>query len=350
MKPMRRAVMPVVSAVVAAAAVTAVAPSAQADAQACTYRPSQLPVPGGTTAGAVTAVAGGGISAGQIELPGSGDSQTHAALWTGDTVTDLGTVPGADVALGVNDVNSAGVAVGYGWELTGSSDGFPIGENHPFRSRDGKLEQLPVPAGAFNVVARAVTANGDVYGDGFGDDINHRTVYYWPADKPGTVTTPAGFPVGSRVEGVDTDGTVAVTAVSDIKGTTRAYLWKGGVATALAMPAGATNSTISAISNGTVVGDGRTADFDRFAVVWGKDGQATKLPDAFGTSDVNSSGLILGTSAGARATTLWQGTSTVATLSDDAKVYTVGDDATLGGSNLTSSAPTLRLPTLWRCS
>jgi hypothetical protein len=347
---MRRVVVPVVTAVVSATAVVALAPSAQAGAQACTYRPSQLPVPGGATAGAVTAVAGGGISAGQIEFPVSGRSQEHAALWSGDKVTDLGTVPGADYTLGVNDVNSSGVAVGYGWELTGSSDGWPTGEDHPFRSRDGKLEQLLVPAGAYDVVARAVTANGDIYGDGFGDDPNHRTVYYWPADKPGTVTAPAGFPVGSRVEGVDTDGTVAVTAVSDIEGTTRAYLWKGGVAKALAMPAGATNSTISAISNGTVVGDGQTADFGRFAVVWGKDGQAKKLPDAYGTSDVNSGGLILGTSARARATTLWQGTSTVATLSGGGEAYAVGDDATLGGANPPTSASASLFPALWRCS
>ncbi|MEW2049000.1 hypothetical protein [Streptomyces sp. NPDC005476] len=349
MSPMRRVIMPVVAGVVAATAVAALAPSAQADARSCTYRPSQLPVPGGATAGAVTAMAGGGISAGEIEFPGSVIAQTHAALWSGDKVTDLGTVPGADYTLGVNDVNSSGVAVGYGWELTGSSEGWPLGEDHPFRSRDGKLEQLPVPAGAHDVVARAVTANGDIYGDGYGADPNHRTVYFWPADKPGTVTTPAGFPVGSRVEGVDTDGTVAVTAVSDIEGTTRAYLWKGGTAKALAMPAGATNSTISAISNGTVVGDGQTANFNRFAVLWGKDGVAKKLPDAYGTSDVNSGGLIVGTSARARAVTLWQGTTTVATLSAG-RVYTVGDDATLGGANAPAGTQASLFPALWRCS
>ncbi|MGW8375966.1 hypothetical protein [Streptomyces sp. ODS28] len=323
------------------------APSAGAATQTCAYRPSQMPVPSGATAGAVTATAGTDLFAGEIEYPVSGrTTKKHAALWSDGKVTDLGTVPDADYILGVNDMNASGTVVGYGWKLTGSSEGWPMGNNFPFRSSNGKLERLPVPEGAHDVVARAITANGDIYGD----DPNHRTAYFWPADKPGTVTQPAGFPVGSRVEGVDTDGTVAVTAVSDVEGTTRAYLWKGGVAKALAMPAGATNSTISSISGGTVVGDGQTADFGRFAVAWGKDGRPSRLPDGYGTSDVNSTGLILGSSAKSHSAKLWQGASTLTTVKGDGQFYTLGDDGTLGGANAPVGTTYPRFPAVWRCS
>lgn len=47
----------------------------------------------------------------------------------------------------------------------------------------------------------------------------------------------SGFPKGSRVEGVDTDGTVAVAAEDDPAGTWRPYLWKNG--TAKRLPKGA---------------------------------------------------------------------------------------------------------------
>jgi hypothetical protein len=87
------------------------------------------------------------LFAGEVEYPVSGGTQKHAAVWSGGRVTDLGTVPGADFTLGVFDMNASGTAVGYGWQLTGSDEGWPTGEDFPFRSRDGRLEQLPVPAG-----------------------------------------------------------------------------------------------------------------------------------------------------------------------------------------------------------
>ncbi|MGW8377485.1 hypothetical protein [Streptomyces sp. ODS28] len=347
----RSAAAALATAALAVTGLTGLAPSASAAAQACTYRPSQLPVPSGATAGAVTTVAGKDLFAGEIEYPAASRlTKRHAAIWSGGKVTDLGTVPDADYTLGVNDMNASGTAVGYGWKLTGSSEGWPLGTNYPFRSRDGKLEQLPVPEGAYGLVAQAITENGDIYGDGYLTNPNYREVFFWPADKPGTVTRLKGFPLGSRVEGVDTDGTVAVTAVNDPEGTTRPYLWKDGVAKALTLPSGATNATISSISGGTVVGDGQTADFNRFAVTWGKDGQPRKLPDGYGTSAVNSTGLILGTSGRTHSAKLWQGTSALRTLSGDGQFYTLGDDATLAGANAPAGTSYPRFPAIWRCS
>ncbi|MER5354072.1 hypothetical protein ABT093_27515 [Kitasatospora sp. NPDC002551] len=338
------------AAVMAATGLGGLAPVAQAAPAACTYRPSQLPVPAGATAGVVTAMAGTDVYAGRIEYPVSGGTQPHAAIWSGGTVTDLGVVTGADTTLGVFDVNASGVAVGYAWQLTGSDDGWPTGKDFPIRSRNGRLELLPLPAGAYDVVARVVTANGDIYGDGYADDPNHRVVFHWPAGSTGPAVRPSGFPVGSRVEGVDTDGTVAVTAVDDIKGTTRPYLWKAGVARALPIPSGAVNATISAISNGVVSGDGQAADFSRFGVVWGASGQAARLTDSYGTSDVNSTGLILGTSGRSRSTTLWQGTATAATVAGDGQVYALNDGGTLGGANAPAGTTYPRFPAVWRCS
>ncbi|MFE0515744.1 hypothetical protein [Streptomyces sp. NPDC058964] len=346
----------VVATSLAAAALTvagsgALAPSAQAaqardTAAACTYRPTSLPVANGVASGTVTAVAGGDVYAGTVSARVNGTAEPHAALWSGGAFTDLGTVPGGAASVSVNDVNGGGVAVGSAWQLTGGSDeGWPHGVDIPFRTRDGKLEKLPVPAGADGVVARAITENGDIYGDGFGKDPNHNTVYLWPADKPGTVTEPAGFPVGSVVAGVDKDGTVAVTAESDPDGTWRPYVWKDGVAKALPLPAGAPNAAVTAISNGRVVGHGLTGSLDKFAVLWDKDGSVKKLSGGTDAVDINAQGLILGFGRNS----LWQLTTPRGGVSGAGSLNAVAADSSLVGSASTGGDTSPRLPAVWRC-
>ncbi|TDD76529.1 hypothetical protein [Actinomadura rubrisoli] len=330
-----RVAVSLVSTAVTTSLVTALAPSSAM--AACQYRPTDLPLTSGATNGVVTTAAGTGVFAGETEVPVGKVTQEHAALWTGGKVTDLGTVPDAPDSLGVNDVNGAGIVVGSGWKITGHVEGWPIGENYPFRSRDGKLERLPVPSGAHDVVAQAITESGDIYGSGYRTDPNHTTVFFWPADKPGTVTEPTGFPVGSKVEGVDSDGTVAVSAISDSKNTRSAHLWKNGVSKPLPMPAGAKFSLISAISNGRVVGS-----VESKPVLWDKSAVAKGLPTGTGASDVNRDGLIVGWSSSG-ASTVWRLTTKVATLPRDARILTVADDGSLGGYNN-------RIPALWRCA
>lgn len=331
----------------AASAVTGIAPSAQAAAQACTYQAAHLPVPAGIDSGTVTATGGPGVYAGEVSFPEDG-SLEHAVLWSNGTLTDLGPAAGADFDLYVSDVNSAGTVVGHGARITGVVEGFPSWAWFPVRSRDGKLEELPVPAGSHDVQTRAVTENGDIYGDGYGADPNYREVYMWPADQPGTVVKPSGFPRGSNVEGVDTDGTVAVTAVDNPKGTWRPYLWKNGVAKQLPIPAGAAHAQITGISNGNVVGDALTASFARSAVVWNKEGTAAALPNGQGASAINSQGLILGSNK-RQVASLWQMTASVGAAPGDGVLTTLGDDGSLAGAKARPGATYPRFPAVWRC-
>lgn len=350
MNPNRRNVMLLSTALLAASAVTGVAPSAQAAQsalQACTYRATHLPVPAGIESGAVRATGGDGVYAGEIEFPEE-DSLQHAVLWQDGRLTDLGPAAGADFDLYISDVNSKGTVVGHGAEITGVTDGFPSWSWFPVVSRDGKLEQLPVLPGTYDVQTRVITENGDIYGEGRGDDPNYTEVYKWPADQPGTVVKLPGFPRGSNVEGVDTDGTVAVTAVDNPKGTWRPYLWKDGVAKALPIPAGAAHAQVTGISNGYVIGDALTSDFARSAVLWDRTGKATALPNGKGAGAINSQGLILGTNKRS-VSSLWQLTSSVGAAPSDGMLYALGDDGTLAGAKARPGADYPRFPAVWNC-
>ncbi|NGO06121.1 hypothetical protein G5C60_00120 [Streptomyces sp. HC44] len=310
------------------------APSAAA---ACTYKPTLLPVSQGVVSGHVFATAGTSTYAGRVDSGGS-SVPSHAALWKNGVFTDLGTVPGAEDDVTINDVSTSGVVVGTGYHSTGSTGGWPTGEYYPFRSRDGRLEQLPVPAGAKNVVADAISPNGDIYGSGQ-DAANNRKLFLWPAAQPGTVVTPTNFPAGSSVIDVDADGTLAINAGS------RSYLWKDGSLKTLPLPTGATNSQIASISNGRAVGSA-AASGEPFGVLWDKNGLAAKLPNSYQAGAINSSGLIVGDSARPRGAALWQLT-TAQGAAPGPNVYTVNDAGTLAGSYY--KAGTLSMPAIWPC-
>ncbi len=347
MSPKRRNAVLLAATFLAGSAVTGIAPSAQAAPQACTYQAALLSVPAGIESGAVTATGRAGVYAGTVEFPEE-DSLERAVLWVDGTPTDLGPAAGADFDLVISDVNSAGTVVGHGARITGSVEGFPTWRWFPVRSRDGKLEQLPVPANSYDVQTSVVTENGDIYGGGYGADPNYREVYMWPAAQPGTVVKLSGFPKGSRVEGVDTDGTVAVTAEDDPAGTWQPYLWKNGTAKQLPIPAGATDAQITGISNGNVIGDALTSSFARSAVMWDKKGKATALPNGQGTSAINSQGLILGTNKSLVAS-LWQTTTSVGAAPKDGVLNTLADDGSLAGAKARPGATYPRFPAVWAC-
>lgn len=324
------------AAMVAAGAGITVQP-AQAAPSACAYQPTLLPVASGVISGHVYATAGTNTYAGKVDSGGN-DVPAHASLWTDGRFTDLGTLSGAEYDINVNDVSTSGVVVGSGVRLVDSSGGLPITDHHPFRSRDGKLEQLPMPAGATDVEADAISPSGDIYGHGYVG--TSRKLFLWPADQPGTVTEPTGFPAGSTVTDIDADGTLAINAGS------RSYLWKSGSLKTLPLPSGATSSSVSAVSNGRAVG-ATYAGGGPAGVLWDKNGLAAKLPQAYTVGAINSSGLIVGISSRTQAAALWQLT-TAQGAAPGPNVGTVTDDGTLAGSYLKSGA-TAVLPAVWPC-
>jgi uncharacterized membrane protein len=336
----------------AATGLSALTTTAQAATTACTWRTTFMPLPAGATWGSISATSGPGKYAGSItDTSDDMDYKHHAGVWTNGSFTDLGELPGLDYDTDVNAMNSSGTVVGAGWKIVGFDVDDPIIHSWPFRSVGGHLEQLPIPAGAYNVTATAITANGDIWGSGHpaGGDKNHKVVYLWPADQPGTVTTPASFPLGSEVAGVDADGTVAFTvgAYPDDR-VGLPYLWKNGVVTALPLPSGAKYASVSAISNGRLVGQSYTAGFEAAGVLW-ETGVAKVLPNARFTSDINSSGQILG-QIWPLTTSLWQLTTFQGALPKGVGTAELADDGSLLGSAPKAGTDYPLKPVVSRCS
>ncbi len=248
-------------------------------------------------------------------------------------------------------MNSAGTVVGFGGKVVGTAEGWPLVEFFPFRSVGDHLEQLPMPAGSHDVRATVITANGDIWGSGFGPDSNnYKVVYKWPAAQPGTVVTPAGFPTGSSVSDVDADGTVTIT-VAAYQGpqTDRPYTWKNGVAKALPLPSGATSGSVSAISNGRMVGESLDANFHSTGILW-ENGVAKKLPNSANAYDINTSGLILGYSRSPYKGALWQLTTAKGAIPAGLGINAVADDGSIVGSGVQPTTTNPPLPVIARCS
>jgi uncharacterized membrane protein len=293
--PIKRTILLTAAALTATGLATT---TAQAATTACTWQTSVLPMPATAASGGLASAAGQDVYAGVVryESPDGMKYDYHAAQWTGSAVTDLGLLPEADEEMVVSGVNSSGTVVGTSGKIVGFWDDYPITHYFAWRSRNGHLEQLPVPAGAYNVYATAITENGDVWGYGRPTpDTKNSVVYLWPANQPGTVTMPAGFPINSKIVDVDPDGTVAFNAyaVPEDSGTTRPYLWKNGVATALPLTPGATRGAVSAISNGRAVGQVYEPVVYNLGVLW-QNGTVAKLPNSRNAGDINAGGLILG--------------------------------------------------------
>jgi uncharacterized membrane protein len=342
----------IIALTIGALAATGLTTTAQAATTACTWRSTFLPLPAGATWGHVSATSGPGKYAGGItDTSDDMDYKEHAGVWTNGSFTDLGQLPGLDYDTDVNDMNSSGTVVGDGSKIVGFDVDDPIIHSWPFRSVGNHLEQLPIPDRAYNVTAKAITANGDIWGDGHpadGDKL-HKIVYLWPAAQPGTVTTPAGFPLGSEVAGVDKDGTVAFTvgAYPDDR-VGLPYLWKDGVVTALPLPAGAKYGQVSAISNGRVVGQTYTAGFEATGVLW-ENGVVKVLPQARFTHDINSSGQIIG-QIWPLTTSLWQLTTFQGVLPKGIGGAEYADDGTLLGSAAKAGTDYPYKPVVSRCS
>ncbi|EPH41358.1 hypothetical protein STRAU_5594 [Streptomyces aurantiacus JA 4570] len=328
------------------------APTATAaESEACAWTPATLPLPAGAVTGAVSAADGSGGYAGTTTDGSNYGKDNHAVVWKNGKLTDYGYLVDPNYVKGVeiDAVNDAGTVVG----IARRKDGY----YNAVRSRNGKIERLPEPAGAYVSSAKGINEKGDVVGN-VGmvvDNILRFHPVIWPADQPGKVVALTGLPNASATaHGIDQDGTVLLAAES---GNVRApYLWKDGTARALPLPDGAQNVVTRGISNGRVVAEVTTysPSYALRGVLWDRDGQPRVLPRNEGIRGINRNGQILGRTdtSGTQEYGVWQLTTLGSTLKQASDLgfdlaATSGDGSVAGRS---WKIPDGRItPTVWNC-
>jgi hypothetical protein len=330
--------------VLAVGAASALMAPGAAAAAAATCTPAGLPLPATTTDGTVDAADSGGGYAGTAYS----SATYHAVRWSGGKVTDYGDLPGLSDTLTVKGVNRDGTVIGFTDDAQNKV--------HPFRSRDGKLEALPVPSfsPAMSAFPTAVNDSGDIVGWATGGQSGAPMVaVLWPASAPGTVVkVTGGLPATGQTKavGIDQDGTVLVNsypADNPVDGNA-VYLWHAGSARKLAVPSGETTVQGSAVSNGRVAGQA-----GHHGILWDRDGTIVRPGNAEVLRSVNRTGQSVGFQPSSfeapLVTGVWQlGTKTATLTGSDKTVKVSADNGTLAGS--VRDFDTYRVtPTTWRC-
>ncbi len=195
---------------------------------------------------------------------------------------------------------------------------------------DGK-DYHPVPTGSYGqydqVRATVIGPRGDLAGYvSKAGDATNPVPLYWPAPDQQPTELKGALP-HSRPKAVDDDGTVLMDDGVD------PYLLKDGVVTKLALPAGSTSASPSAIRHGVVVG---YVDTGRLTGVLWKTPDSPQLVD---NSTVLAAVTSRGTSVGAEnggAPAVWRGTAEVGPLPlpdgyTDGQASFVDEDGTIGG-------------------
>ncbi|MFD9907244.1 hypothetical protein [Streptomyces sp. NPDC059063] len=325
--------------------------AAAAEPAACAWTPTNLPIPAGATTGTVFAADGSGGYAGTTTDGSNYGKDNHAVVWKNGKVTDYGYLNDPDYVKGVeiDGVNDAGTVIGIARRKDGNY--------HAIRSRNGKIERLPEPAGTDVSSVRGINDKGDIVGSvgTVVDNIRRFRPVIWPADQPGKVVDLTGVPEETPIPwGIDQDGTVLLLA-----GPSNArvpYLWKDGKARALPLPKGAWDVALRGISNGRVVADVKTYNpgYAHLGVLWDRDGQPQVLPRNEGIRGINRNGQIVGVTdtSGTTEYGVWQLATLSSTLKQTSELglelaATSGDNS-LGGRSWKNPDGRIK-PTVWNC-
>ncbi|MEV8440551.1 hypothetical protein AB0425_24480 [Actinosynnema sp. NPDC051121] len=312
-------------------------------ASAATCTPTYLPLPADLPNGAVTAAdsAGGYAGYGWVVTRGWSTSM-RAMRWSGGQVTDLGRFEGTNPS--VADVNRQGTVVG-------SAAGRAI------RSRDGRLEALPTPAGHTGARAVGINDNGDIVGNAYSTPpdtapYSISTPVLWPASGAAPVAL-TGLPTTGHAEAkaIDQDGTVLVEHLPNRDSVLAAslYLWKAGTARRLANPPDTTTVRGWDLSDGRVAGETYPASgYDGRGVLWDRDGVPSRPAGSAYLHSVNRSGQSVGWSLATRTWGVWQLGAQTAALGADPSVDVSADDGAVAGRSI-PAAGAKQLPTVWRC-
>lgn len=225
----------VVGAVAAATVVSVQVASADAAdtvaQQACVM--TRLPIPTGYHSTKVTAMSNdGAVIAYSAVSRGVDGPKPKQLLYSGGKVSEVST---PDLYTRLDDVNAAGVGVGWRWASP---------KYVPYVWRDGKVSVLPTEEGGR---ANAINGKGDIVGS---RDRNGVSVpVRWPANGTGPVdlALPSGYRWGIAT-GIGNDGTIVgeIQVETDNSGKPKPYMWRpDGTGAHLALPKGVSRADVS---------------------------------------------------------------------------------------------------------
>jgi probable HAF family extracellular repeat protein len=208
-------------------------------AAAARYVVVDLGTLGGNSSSA-TAINDSGVVVGTSRLPGS--EVTHAFLFSGGEMWDLGTLSGYPNS-GAAAVNSAGEVVGYAWRDESS---------RAFRSDAAGFREVPgLEPGSPLTAATGISDAGEVVGSWTGSEPGSRS-------RAAVVGTDGARGVGGAsavsASGINSAGDVVGAAATDAAGT-QAFLDQAGTVVELGVLGPGGSSVASAVSSsGAVVG------------------------------------------------------------------------------------------------
>jgi probable HAF family extracellular repeat protein len=186
--------------------------------------------------------------------------KTHAFLWKGGRVIDLGTLGGeSSYATAIND---HGDVVGQSETATGAA--------HAFIWRSGKMAGLgTVPS--HDSAATAINDRGDVVGYAQVGPYDPDHVLLW---RNGRMVTLSGFGPGGIVpEKITNRGAVLVDTVNP----EHAFIWRDGQVTDLGSLGGGATHAYDMNEKNQVVGSSKVAPIHRAAFFW-SNGKMMRLP------------------------------------------------------------------------
>jgi probable HAF family extracellular repeat protein len=194
------------------------------------------------------------------QAPGGGDWTSHAVLWRGGVMTDLGTLGGS--GSGAWAINAAGVVVGVSY-MPNNLD------QHAFLWRHGTMTDLGTLPGGWVSQAYGINARGQAVGYSTGDAALHGHAVLWDG---GAVIDLGTLP------NAESSAATAIGASGDIVGWsgegsttpgTHAFLWRRGVMTDLGtLPGGDVSNATGINAAGEIVGFSTAADSGPLGLVF----------------------------------------------------------------------------------
>jgi probable HAF family extracellular repeat protein len=209
----------------------------------------------------------------------------HAFLYSGGTMSDLGTLYSGQSFSYAVDINNAGQIVGVSRQTSTS------GSDYAFLYSGGVMSEIPGLGGNYYDAANSINNLGQVVGiSGRPDRVAHAFLY------SGGTTTDLGSLAGdySDAYGIN-DHTQVVGVSTDVNGRDRGFLWQNGTISDLGdLYGGSSYTRAYNINNlGQVVGESwQDSSSPHHAFIW-QNGVMTDL--GIGTAEgINDSGVVVG--------------------------------------------------------